>query len=227
MSALLFALAMLAQDPAQTAAAPPAAAEEPPYPVGAPREDYQLVAWCYGALRGYLDLHDQVMPEVTRIETTWRRPGSNLAEDLKVYGDMQHEGQRNLKLFARAMTAAEKASMRPINTAGAAAIKKGRSVWAAAPTVSKARLAQEWMSWALPVRCIPTADSLEKKALLAGSALQVNVEPIAASPEEDATAPAPTTPAAPTVDDLLALPPEQAPAADIAAAPATDTTAQP
>jgi hypothetical protein len=223
MSALLFALAIMTQaaDPAPEPAPSAAAADEPaplPYPVGAPHEDYQLVAWCYGALGGYLDLHDTVMPEVTRIETTFRRPGSNLAEDLKVYADMQAEGRRNMKLFARAMTAAEKASMRPINAAGAAAIRRGRSVWAAAATVPKARVAQEWMSWSLPVRCTPTAETLEKRALLAGASLQVNVEPEAEpAPVEASPADAPAR--APTIDDFLAAPP----AAPAAPAETTET----
>ena len=43
---------------------------------GAPTDDYQFVAWCYGALSGYLDLHDEVMPEVTRIESTWTARGA-------------------------------------------------------------------------------------------------------------------------------------------------------
>lgn len=234
MSALLFALALVTQaaDPAPASAAAAAAAADEaaplPYPVGAPHEDYQLVAWCYGALGGYLDLHDTVMPEVTRIETTFRRPGSNLAEDLKVYADMQAEGRRNMKLFARAMTAAEKASMRPINAAGAAAIRRGRSVWAAAATVPKARVAQEWMSWSLPVRCAPTAETLEKRAILAGASLQVNVEPEAepappaeATPAVPASVEAPPADAparVPTIDDFLSSP---------AAAPAETTEAPP
>src|SRR6478672_6513572 len=135
-----------AEPPAPPAAGAPA---EPPYPRGAPRDDYQLVAWCYGALRGYLDLHDEVMPEVTRIETTFRPPGRKLADDLKVYADMQKAGTRELKQFQAALTAAEKASLKPINTVGAAAVAKGRSVWAPGPNVTKARMAQEWMSWAL------------------------------------------------------------------------------
>ena len=94
------------------------------------------MAWCYGSLRAYLDLHDQVMPEVTRIETTYRPPGRKLSEDLKVYADMQKEGRGELKTFQEAMTAAEKASMRPINTVGAGAVAKGRSVWKAGPDVT-------------------------------------------------------------------------------------------
>src|SRR5678815_858341 len=115
MTALLLALALImADDPAAPAAIAEAPAK-PAMPAGAPHDDYGLVSWCYGALRGYLDLHDSVMPEVTRIETTFRRPGSNLSEDLKVYADMQRDGRKNLKLFERAIETAEKASIRPIS----------------------------------------------------------------------------------------------------------------
>ena len=190
MLTLALALALLAQDPpagaqapADPAAAAPVAPEER-WPTGAPREDYPFVAWCYGALRGYLELHDQVMPEVTRIETSFRRPGSRLDDDLKVYADMQKDGRAKLKLFQEAMTAAEKASVRPINTVGAAAVKQGRSVWSHGPEVGKARVAQEWMSWALPAKCETTASALEKRAKLMGSAFKVNApdEPAAEPP---------------------------------------------
>ncbi|HEY3697280.1 hypothetical protein [Phenylobacterium sp.] len=178
MSVLFLVLALATADPAAAGpTAPPVEAAQPPYPAGAPRDDYGLVSWCYGALRGYLDLHDQAMPEVKRIESTWRRPGSNLADDLAVYGQMQREGEKSLKLFARAMEAAEKASLKPINTQGAAALQKGRATWAAAGDMPKARLAQEWMSWSLPARCEPTASSLEQRARLLGTAFQVNSEP--------------------------------------------------
>ena len=178
MSALLFALALLAQDadpgaaPAPAEPAPEAApaAEELPWPAGAPHDDYGLVAWCHGALTGYLDLHDQVMPEVTRIETTYRPPGRTLAEDMKIYADLQKQARKDLKLFERAIEAAEKASIRPLAPVGAAAIKKGRTVWSGASGLTPARIAQEWMSWSLPVRCAPTAERLEKNAKLLGAA---------------------------------------------------------
>src|SRR5512140_3002094 len=128
MSAIAIALALFLQDqPAAAAAAtPPPAAEAPaaeappeaPHPKGAPTDPYRFVAWCYGSLRGYLDLHDQVMPEVTRIESTYRPPGRKLADDLKVYADLQKEGRGQLKAFQAAMTAAEKASLKPINVFG-------------------------------------------------------------------------------------------------------------
>src|SRR5690606_40722511 len=114
--------------------------------------------------------HDRVMPEVTRIESTYRPPNRSLAEDMKVYADMEKQGHKDLKLFERAIEAAEKASVKPIAPIGASAIQKGRATWAGASNLTEARLAQEWMSWSLPVRCGPTAERLEKNAKLMGAA---------------------------------------------------------
>ncbi len=199
--ALALVLFLQGQPAAEAPPAPDAAApaEAPPpeerWPAGAPHDDYQFVAWCYGSLRGYLDLHDQVMPEVTRIESTYRPPGRKLSDDLKVYADMQKEGRAQLKAFQAALTAAEKASLRPINTVGAAAVQQGRSVWKAGPDVTKARMAQEWMSWALPAKCETTAKALEARASLLGASFKANAEPEAETPPP---APAAETPPAPT-----------------------------
>jgi len=219
MPALAFALALfLADQPDAAAAAAQATdaapAAEAPLPAGAPKDDYQFVAWCYGALRGYLDLHDQVMPEVTRIESEFRRPGSNLSDDLKVYAETQRQGRKDLGKLQAAMTAAEKASLRPINSVGAAAVAKGHAMWTVTPDVTKARLAQVWMSWEPPRRCVATADALQKRALLMGPAFKVNAEEEAA-PAADAAAPKPSDPAAadaPTPADKPAD--AQAPPAD-------------
>lgn len=192
MTPLLIALALAAQAPeAPTATVAPTAMEAPTPPVdripnGAPREDYPFVAWCYGALRGYLDLKGEMMPEVTRIETQFRKPGTRLADDLKVYADMEKEGRAQLKTFQGALTAAEKASVRPINAAGAQAVRQGRQIWNTGPEVTKARKAQEWMGWALPARCETVATSLEARARLMGATLRVNT-PADAPPAEAAT----------------------------------------
>lgn len=187
MSALLFALALMAQDPAPAAPS----LDDMPYPAGAPKDDYGLVSWCYGALSGYLELKPQAMPEVTRIESAFRAPGRTLEEDLKVYDDLEKESRANMKLFGRAMEAAEKASMRPINAQGAAAMQKGRTAWAAAANLTPARLGQEWMSWSLPGRCEPTAKRLEERARLLGATFDptaaADVAPEAAAPAESAT----------------------------------------
>lgn len=199
MTPFAIALALFAQDPAPAAEAPPpaAAVAEDRLPTGAPRDDYQFVGWCYGALRGYLDLHDEVMPEVTRIESQFRKPGTSLADDLKVYADMQKQGRAQLKTFQAALTAAEKASVRPINTIGAGAVRQGRQVWNVGPEVTKARKAQEWMSWTLPARCETVAASLEQKAKLMGATFRVNEAPPPAPTSAEAPAsPAPESPLA-------------------------------
>lgn len=196
MTALALALALFAQDPAaatvSTAPAPAAEAPVDNHPTGAPKEDYPFVAWCYGALRGYLDLHDQMLPEVRRIESAYRPPNRSLAEDMKVYADQQKYGQGKLKEFQAALTAAEKASLRPINQQGAAAVRQGRSIWSAGPEVKKATVAQMWMSWALPAKCETVAADLQKRAALMGPAFRVN----ALEDEAPAEPPAPAeTPA--------------------------------
>jgi hypothetical protein len=221
---VLFLQGQPAADPAAAAAAAEAAAATPPedrLPAGAPRDDYQFVAWCYGSLRGYLDLHDKVMPEVTRIESTYRPPDRKLSDDLKVYADMQKDGQADLKLFRAALTAAEKASLKPINTLGAAAVTKGANIWRVTPEVTPARLAQEWMSWALPARCETIAKTLKANATLMGGAFKVNddAEPeIAPAPAADAPASASPTPHDP-VGLLLAPSPADAPPATPPATP--------
>ena len=189
--ALALALFLQAQPAAEPAPRPAdaAPAEQDRFPAGAPHDDYQFVAWCYGSLRGYLDLHDQVMPEVTRIESTYRPPDRKLSDDLKVYADMQKAGRGDLKTFQAALTAAEKASLRPINTVGAAAVQQGRSIWRITPDVTPARLAQEWMSWTLPARCEVTAKTLYDRATLLGASFKVNEEPETPAPAADAPAP--------------------------------------
>jgi hypothetical protein len=199
MTPIALALALFLADQPAAAPAPEAPAAEAPadiHPTGAPRDDYQFVAWCYGALRGYLELHDEVMPEVTRIESTFRPPNRKLSDDLKVYDDMQKDGVQKLKLFQGAMTAAVKASLQPINTLGGAAVRKGRSMWVGAGDISTRRKAQEWMSWALPAKCETTAASLEKRAKLMGATFKVNAEPEAPPPAE-VPAPAAEAPSAP------------------------------
>ena len=196
MAPLAFALALFLQGqpaaPQPLSGGPPAVAPvgEVRGPAGAPHDDYLFVSWCYGSLRAYLDLHDQVMPEVTRIETTYRPPGRKLADDLKVYADMQKEGRSQLKTFQGAMTAAEKASLKPINVLGGEAVAKGRSVWKTGPDVTPARLAQAWMSWALPAKCETVAKTLHDRAVLMGASFKVNAEPEPPPPEGSAIPPA-------------------------------------
>lgn len=217
MIALALALLLAAQEPPPPAAADapvstaeptpsatpgpaaPAAASDVPWPTGAPRDDYGLVGWCSGILEGYLAQHDRVMPEVTRIEKTYRRPGSSLADDLKVYADLQAQGRKNLKAFTAAMLAAEKASVASLRPRGEAAIAKGRAVWAPAANLTDRTLAQQWMGWTLPDICPRTADRLSQNAVLMGAAFDPGSAPPppVAAPGDEAPLEAPRETPAP------------------------------
>ena len=233
--ALLFALALFAADPGLDTAGSTGTVATP----GEPQGDYEVVAWCYGALSAHMALHDEAMPEVERIERTFETHPGEAKEELAFYAKQHKEGEKQLALFRRAMTAAEKASIHPIQQEGATAIAQGRAVWAGSATADKRRLAQEWMSWALPERCTPTAQSLEQKASVLGAALSYNAgdqttatpaegsaDETAAPPAEDgsaeAAAPAEEPAATPPDDAAPAAetPPAEAPAAD---APVADT----
>jgi hypothetical protein len=196
-TALLLTLAMMGQVSAPIA---PAAT--------APTDDYGYVSWCYGALGGYLDLYDKVMPEVTRIEKAFPGP-DGVEASLKTYPEMRAQARLDLKTFTGAITAAEKASPRPIADYGRAAINKGRTVWAGSETVNKARLAQVWMSWSPPGDCETRAKTLEKRSNVLGKALIYNAAPTAGTKPEPAPELAP--PAAKT-EPLMdqAPPPPQA-----------------
>ena len=206
MTPFAIALALFAQQPdAAAAPAPAPAPAEDRIPNGAPTQDYPFVAWCYGSLRGYLDLHDEVMPEVTRIESQFRKPGTRLEDDLKVYADMQKDGRDKLKTFQAALTAAEKASVRPINAVGGNAVRQGRLTWNTGPEVSKARKAQAWMSWALPARCDTVAASLEARSKLMGATLRANTPKAPPPSATDET----VTEAAPAESTAKVEPPAQ------------------
>jgi hypothetical protein len=196
-TAFLLALALIAQDaPVSTA---PTATAPPPRTTAInspPTDDYGYVGWCYGALGGYVELYDKVMPEVTRIEKTFPGPdGFNAA--MKEYPLMRDQARKDLVVYRSAIVAAEKASPRPISEYGAAAIKKGHSVWTGSEQVDKARLAQVWMSWSPPGDCDSRAKTLETKSNLFGQALNYNVKKDAApAPAEPTPAPEAATPAA-------------------------------
>ncbi|MBN9319372.1 MAG: hypothetical protein J0I28_06790, partial [Caulobacterales bacterium] len=141
--------------------APPPEPVEPPAPpapvlgqsaASAPTDDYGYVAWCYGAVSGYVDLYDTAMPEVTRIERAFPTPSTE--ENItKVYPEQRDAAKASLIAYQDALTAAEKASPQPINVRGGQAVSRGRGIWAAARTVTKAQLGQFWMGWAAPADC--------------------------------------------------------------------------
>src|SRR4051812_6819505 len=132
-----------------TAPAPPAAPGKDDWPTGAPHTDYEFTAWCYGVLRQHMELYNQVKPELVAISKRWKTE----EEDEKSYADQQAAGRMYLGQFSKAIEAAEKASPRPINTQGAAAIEQGRKMWSQFNTVDKQMQAYSWMNWELPEKC--------------------------------------------------------------------------
>lgn len=189
MPAFLLALALAAAPPAPPVKAP---VIEPGTTLGAvdagaaPTDDFGFVSWCAGAVEGYLKLKPEVLPEVRRIEGQYHPPGANLEQDMKDYADLEVDARRQMISYQQAIQAAEKASTAPISDQGFAAYKRGLAVWAAPAGSSRARIAQEWMSWSLPAKCETTAQKLTTRSSLFGEALQ---------PSSAAPAPSPPVPA--------------------------------
>ena len=213
-NALLLALALLAQDGSTGAQSPNAP----------PTDEYGYVAWCYGALGGYASLYDKVMPEVTRIEKAFPGP-DGVEAALKTYPELRAQAQKDLKTFASAITAAEKASPRPISEYGGSQVKRGAALWQGADSIDKARLAQMWMSWSPPGDCEKRAKALETKSTILGKALSYNSA--SATTQAPSPAPEPVAPAseaaptpAPAKPETKPKPVPVKPEAKTAAAPA-------
>lgn len=165
LNAALLALALFAQEPA-------AAPAEPPVPTGAPEDDYGLTAWCAGSLSRWMELRPKVMEDVRRIEGRFTRPGSSLEQDMASYDELQASAEQDMGLFNRALVAAEQASPSGLAARREGAFQKGQAVWTGADNLPTARLAQEWMSWALPGRCQFAAARLAEQAAMAAPALR-------------------------------------------------------
>lgn len=177
--AALLALSILANSApadAPVTTAPPAAVDQKAasddwdeIPPTAPRDDYGLVAWCYGALDEYLSIYEVVKPDLKAIDKMF---GSPVHESEPYAEDIAGERQA-LKRFAAAIEAAERASPQPIAFRGAAAMDKGRSIWSAAKLQPRRKLADAWLFWGVPNRCETTAKSLKERSILLGQAMAV------------------------------------------------------
>lgn len=222
--------------PAQAAALPSASAAMSAARAAAqpPADDYGYVAWCYGALDTYLGLYDRVMPEVTRIERAF--PGPRGAEaDLRLYPQMRDQAKKDLLVYRAAIVAAERASPRVIGAEGAAALRKGRAVWAGAANATTAQVAREWMGWSPPARCGEVAKTLTLRSNVLGQALASNQDQVAptsalaSAPEPESAAPEPvSTPTpAPEPEAAVALTPAPTPAPVAAPKPAPKPVVQP
>jgi hypothetical protein len=176
-----------------TADTPPAAAGEP-LPPGAPTDEYMLAGWCYGALAEYLEIYGQVKPDLVDIDRMFGTP----VKETEPYAEDIAAARDELKIFAGAIQAAEKASPQPIAPQGALAIRGGQAIWRSAETKSRRELARAWLSWGLPDRCDTNARGLQAKASVLGQALSYNAAPTqtgpAAAPSDGALTLAPIAP---------------------------------
>ena len=197
----------LGQTPATSPAAPAApavaAANTPDdIPAGAPKDDYEFTAWCYGLVRQHVELYPKVKPELDAISKRL----NSAEEDNKLYAETLNDHRQAMAVLARAIEAAERASPRPINAAGAQAREQGRRMWDNMDTVDKSLQAYSWMNFGVPDRCTRVATALESRSLLFGQALQANV-PARGGARPPAAAPSPAPKTAP------AAPPTASPAA--------------
>jgi len=174
-SAVIVSLALASGATAQTAASAPASPapaidQGEPLPPGAPTDPYELTGWCYGALAEYLQIYEQVKPDLVAIDKMFGSPvkeAEPYQSDVKVYHD-------ELKVFGEAIVAAEKASPQVISGRGAAAIRSGQGIWQQAEQHSRRELARAWLSWGMPDACDRNARKLLASASLLGKALKFN-----------------------------------------------------
>jgi hypothetical protein len=166
-----------AQTPPTAEAAPADAGE--PLPANAPKNPYELAAWCYGALDQYLYIYDTIIPQLQAID---RQFGSSVKNEVRPYSADMAAAHDELKVLGAAVEAAERASPQVISTRGAAAVMLGRSIWAPAEQHTRRELARAWLSWALPDRCDSNARELKAKSDLLGQVLKYNVPSATSSP---------------------------------------------
>ena len=132
-------------------AGPPRDPNDLPIPAGAPSDDFGLVSWCQGALRGHMELAEQI--------------GESDEEQQAI-------GRDYLRSYETALAAAPQGKTTEGARAGVAARETGYASWAAART-SQNRETQKftYLGWQLPGRCEHAAKRLGSNADLLGAAL--------------------------------------------------------
>ena len=194
MKATTLALTLALLSSSVSAQTPPARDPGEPLPPGAPTSDYELSAWCYGALDEYLVVYQKVKPDLRDIDRMW---GSSVPNEKEPYASDMAAARRELKVLSGAVVAAEKASPAAIGPHGVDAVKKGRSIWSPAETKTNRELARAWLSWGLPDKCDSTARNLTANAAVLGAALKYNTLAPEAPPATPAPGPTPPAGAAP------------------------------
>jgi hypothetical protein len=184
-------------------------------PEGAPKSDYEFVAWCHGALSGQIELDPIVEKDMDAIEGK-EKAAKRRADDAEI----AKEHKKYLALYERALAAAEKASPTAIHQKGVDAEVLGYKIWG--PTRSKAPVWRmvDWGNWEVPPRCEKAAKRLYDSASLLGVALKSETPD--AQPAPDAAPPNEPAKDAPAAD----APTAADPAKDTSVAAVTETKAK-
>ncbi len=145
-------------------------------PDGAPKDDYEFVAWCHGALAGQIELDPLVEKDMDAIEGK-AKAAKRHADDIEI----AKEHKKYLALYEKALSAAEKASPTAIHQNGVDAELQGYKIWG--PTRNKAPVWRmvDWGNWEVPPHCEKAAKRLYDRSTLFGAALKTEDQPTAVS----------------------------------------------
>jgi hypothetical protein len=174
----LFALALAVQDAApQDAASKPADAPpasetqgvDPEIPANAPKDDFGLVAWCNGIVRGHLTLYRQLEPML--IEAAKKRGEKNAEETAKLDRALMQDEEGFLAVFDRSLAAAAKASPTSLAQRRAEAEAQGARAWGGLRVADNSTKLLV-PGWGVPSRCLSTSKQLEQRSALLGQALK-------------------------------------------------------
>lgn len=134
---------------------PPVDINNLPVPAGAPSDDFGLVAWCHGALRGHMELAEQI--------------GESDEEQQTI-------GREYLASYDAALKAAPQSKTADGARTAAAARQTGYGTWAAARTAQNRETQKfTYLGWQLPGRCEHAAKRLGGNADLMGAAMATPV----------------------------------------------------
>lgn len=122
-----------------------------PIPAGAPSDDFGLVAWCHGALRGHMELAEKI----------------DEADE-----EQQSIGREYLRGYDLALAAAPQGKASGASAKAAAARKTGYDSWDSARTsANKETQRYAYLGWQLPGRCEHAAKRISNNPNLFSAAL--------------------------------------------------------
>jgi len=164
----LILAALLQAAPGATPAAPVPSLKDN----GLPKTDYELVAWCHGALAGQLELDPVAKADMEKIEGK-----AKVAARAKQDAELEQERRGYLKEYEHALAAAEANSPSYIHQKGVDAEVQGYRLWTATRNKEPIWRMLDWGMWdPNDVGCGDAAKRLYNKSTLFGEALKAKDE---------------------------------------------------